>query len=382
MIIQTHRIRTAYSDRLLVQDLSARLRVLDFCAMKIRRVFQGRRLGAVHPNEDSAGTGAVKAEEFTPGDHDMELLDAYSRTVTGVVDAVRDAVVHISVRQPGRNGQGGGTGSGFVITPDGYIVTNSHVVHGAQEMRVTFADGETVPATTVGDDPDSDLAVIRVNAPHLQHVGFGNSSRLRVGQIAVAIGNPLGFQQTVTAGVISALGRSMRARSGRLMENIIQTDAALNPGNSGGPLVNSLGEVIGVNTAMIASAQGICFAIASSTAEFVAAWLIKEGRIRRAWLGIEGQTAPLHARIARHLGLKQSQGVLVLSVGPASPAARAGLQEGDLLVGFKGQRILGIDDLQRLLVGPEIGRESTVDVVRHASRLTLEIRPAEATSAS
>jgi S1-C subfamily serine protease len=318
-----------------------------------------------------ARTGSARAL------NDGELLDAYSETVTGVVDQVRDAVVHISVRHAGPNGRGGGSGSGFVITPDGYIVTNSHVVHGAKDTEVTLADGESFAATLVGDDPDSDLAVIRVNAPRLPSLHFGNSSQLRVGQIAVAIGNPLGFQQTVTAGVISALGRSMRAQSGRLMENIIQTDAALNPGNSGGPLLNSRAEVIGVNSAMIPSAQGICFAIASNTAEFVAAWLIKEGRIRRAWLGIQGQSAPVHPRIARHLGLKRAQGVLVLGVDAASPAAKAGLREGDVIIGFKNQPVSAIDELQRLLVGSEIGVQSPLEVVRHFFRLQLEVTPQE-----
>ena len=350
--------------------------------MKISRVFQGRRLSTVRTDSNGANSGTAEGGDSAAARSDAELLDAYSQTVSGVVEAVRDAVVHISVRQPGRNGQGGGSGSGFAITPDGYIVTNSHVVHGAKEMRVTLADGETSSATLAGDDPDSDLAVIRVNTPHLQHVQFGNSGRLRVGQIAVAIGNPLGFQQTVTAGVISALGRTMRARSGRLIENIIQTDAALNPGNSGGPLVNSRGEVIGVNTAMIPSAQGICFAIASNTAEFVAAWLIKDGRIRRAWLGIEGQTAPLHPRIARHLGLKQSQGVLVLRVEADSPADEAGLRDGDLIVGLNGHAVGGIDELQRLLVGPEIGCESTVVVVRHTLQLVLKVVPRESPASS
>jgi S1-C subfamily serine protease len=244
-------------------------------------------------------------------------------------------------------------------------------------MRVALADGRTYPATLAGEDPESDLAVIRINAPDLEHIKFGDSNRLRVGQIAVAIGSPLGFQQTVTAGVISALGRTMRAQSRRMMENIIQTDAALNPGNSGGPLLNSRGEVIGVNTAIIPSAQGICFAIASNTAEFVAAWLIKEGRLRRAWLGIQGQTAPLHVRIARHLGLATPQGVLVLNVEPGSPAARAGLREGDLLVGFKGQTVTSLDDLQRLLVGSEIGVKSVLTIVRQRFRLELEVVPGE-----
>jgi S1-C subfamily serine protease len=345
--------------------------------MKIAEVFQGRRLNSAYIALSNSNSNGAEGRDAAAVKSDAELLDAYSQTVTGVVEAVRDAVVHISVRQQNRNGQGGGSGSGFAITPDGYIVTNSHVVHGAREMRVTLADGETISAILAGDDPDSDLAVIRVNTPHLQHIQFGNSAQLRVGQIAVAIGNPLGFQQTVTAGVISALGRTMRSRSGRLIENIIQTDAALNPGNSGGPLVNSRGEVIGVNTAMIPSAQGICFAIASNTAEFVAAWLIKDGRIRRAWLGIEGQTAPLHPRIARHLGLKQSQGVLVLRVDADSPAATAGLREGDLIIGLNGHAVGGIDELQRLLVGPEIGHESTVEVVRHALQLTLKVVPRE-----
>jgi S1-C subfamily serine protease len=346
--------------------------------MKIPKVFQGRRLNAVQTNLDGANPVAGERGKIIPANNDAELLDAYSQTVTSVVENVREAVVHISVRQPGRNGREGGSGSGFVITPDGYIVTNSHVVRDAKEIRVTLADGETYPATLAGDDPDSDLAVIRVNAPQLQHVHFGDSGRLRAGQIAVAIGNPLGFQQTVTTGVISALGRTMRSQSGRLMENIIQTDAALNPGNSGGPLMNSRGTVIGVNTAMIPSAQGICFAIASNTAEFVAAWLIKEGRIRRAWLGIQGQTAPLHPRIARHLGLKQLQGVLILHVETGSPASRAGLREGDLLISFKNCTVGGIDELQRLLVGSEIGVKSNLNVVRHQYRTTLEVVPQEA----
>ena len=309
---------------------------------------------------------------------DETLLDVYSQTVSGVVENARDSVVNCPgekhARRGGRGQQGEGNGSGFVITPDGYIVTNSHVVHEASEMRVALADGRTYSATLAGDDPDSDLAVIRINAPDLEtYVHFGNSGRLRVGQIAVAIGSPLGFQQTVTAGVISALGRTMRAQSGRNMENIVQTDAALNPGNSGGPLLNSHGEVIGVNTAIIPSAQGICFAIASNTVEFVAAWLIKEGyRIRRAWLGIHGQTAPgPHPRIARHLGLKHPQGVLILNVEADSPAAKAGLREGDLLVGYKDQTVTSLDELQRLLVAQEIGVRSTLAIVRHTFRLEI-----------
>jgi len=347
--------------------------------MMIAKKYQGRRAAELLPVLDRADSIRTADSAQLPAEDDA-LLDAYSQTVSGMVVAVRDAVVNIRVRQAGPNGHqphGEGSGSGFIITPDGYIVTNSHVVHGAASVRVTLADGRTYPATVSGDDPDSDLAVIRISAPELQHIRFGDSNRLRAGQIAVAIGNPLGFQQTVTAGVISALGRSMRAQSGRMMDNIVQTDAALNPGNSGGPLLNSRGEVIGVNTAIIASAQGICFAIASNTAEFVAAWLIKEGRIRRAWLGIHGQTAPVHPRIARHLGLKTPQGVLVLDVETDSPAARAGLREGDLLIGFKGRPVTSLDDLQRLLVGSEIGVTSTLAVVRHTFRLELEGVPAE-----
>jgi S1-C subfamily serine protease len=347
--------------------------------MKIAAEFQGRRWTETKPVLDRNDSFSAPDGIYIP-DGDASLLDAYSQTVSGVVENARDAVVNIHVRQhprDGRNGRGEGGGSGFVITPDGYIVTNSHVVHDAAEIKVALADGRTFPATLAGDDPDSDLAVIRISAPELQHILFGDSGRLRVGQIAVAIGSPLGFQQTVTAGVVSALGRMMRAQSGRMMENIVQTDAALNPGNSGGPLLNSRGEVIGVNTAIIPSAQGICFAIAGNTAEFVAAWLIKEGRIRRAWLGIHGQTAPVHPRIARHLGLKNPQGVLVLNVEPGSPAAAAGLREGDVLTVFKGRPMNSIEDLQRLLVGAEIGVTSAVSVVRHSFQLQLEVTPRE-----
>jgi S1-C subfamily serine protease len=344
--------------------------------MKIAAKFQGKRWTAAEPVLDRENP-VVAPEKSFPADQDALLLDAYSQTVSGVVERARDAVVNIRVSHNTRDGRGEGSGSGFIITPDGYIVTNSHVVHDAAEITATLADSRAFPATLAGDDPDSDLAVIRINAPELHYIRFGNSAKLRVGQIAVAIGSPLGFQQTVTAGVISALGRMMSAQSGRMMENILQTDAALNPGNSGGPLLNSRGEVIGVNTAIIPSAQGICFAIASNTAELVSAWLIKDGRIRRAWLGIHGQTAPVHPRIARHLGLKNPQGVLVLNVEADSPAAKAGLREGDLLVGFKGKPMNGIEDLQRVLVGAEIGVTSAISVVRHTFQLQLEVKPTE-----
>jgi S1-C subfamily serine protease len=355
--------------------------------MKIPGIYQGR--GIRVPEQRSRLLGGEN--EFQAGPRgladsviltDAVLLDAYSQTVTGVAENARDSVVNIRVQHGGSASPSGraseGSGSGFVITPDGYIVTNSHVVHAAKDLQVTLANGETYTAWPIGDDPDSDLAVIRIDAPELQHIQFADSSQLRVGQIAVAIGSPLGFQQTVTAGVVSALGRTMRSHSGRMIENIVQTDAALNPGNSGGPLVNSHGQVIGVNTAMIPSAQGICFAIASNTAEFVAAWLIKDGRVRRAWLGIHGQSAPIHPRIARHLGLKQNQGVLILNVESGSPAARAGLHEGDILISYKGHSLTGIDELQRQLAGPEIDAKSTVEIVRHSFRLELTITPSEA----
>jgi S1-C subfamily serine protease len=349
--------------------------------MKIPKASQGRqRTGIVHAISDGFDT-AVDDAVAQPSVNDDELLDSYSRTVSGVVERVKPAVVNIRVRHSGRehrHGQEtGGSGSGFIITPDGFILTNSHVVHAADKIEVALADGRIFPATLVGDDPDADLAVMRINAPNLVHVRFGDSQSVRVGQIAIAIGSPYGFQQTVTAGVVSALGRSMRAQSGRLMDNIIQTDAALNPGNSGGPLVNSRGEVIGVNTAVILPAQGICFAIASNTAELVAAWLIKEGRIRRSWVGVAGQNVPIHPRVVRFHRLPLTDGVLVVGVEPESPAVKAGLHEGDIIVGFKNQPIASIDQFQRCLVAAEIGVTSPITVVRHTEKLELFVTPEE-----
>src|SRR5450432_1882117 len=258
---------------------------------------------------------------------DDQLLDSYSQTIAAVVRRVAPSVVNIRVLS-GERGTGGG--SGFILASDGFILTNSHVVHGAREIEVTLRDARVYPAQLIGTDPETDLAVIRIDAPKVQHARLADSSRIRVGQIAIAVGSPYGFQQTVTAGIVSALGRSMRSESGRLMDEIIQTDAALNPGNSGGPLLNSAGEVIGVNTAVILPAQGICFAIASNTAKFVAGWLIRDGRIRRSSIGVAAQNVPLHPRVVRFHKLSAHAGVQVTEIGPGSPAAVAGLRHGDI----------------------------------------------------
>src|SRR6267378_4270673 len=310
---------------------------------------------------------------------DAALLDEYSRAVVSAVERVAPAVVNIAVQQRSKNQprEIAGNGSGFVITPDGFILTNSHVVHGATRIVVNLSGGGDYPAQLIGDDPETDLAVIRIDAPQLVHVRLADSESLRVGQIAIAIGNPLGFQASVTAGVISALGRSMYSQSGRLIDNIIQTDAALNPGNSGGPLVNSAGEVIGVNTAMIRPAQGICFAIASNTAKFVAAWLIRDGKIRRSYIGVAGQNVPLHRRIVRFYNLPLETGVLVVSVEKDSPAQRAGLREGDLIVAFDDQPIGSVHHLHKILVGEQIGVSARLTVIRHTEKLELPILPAE-----
>jgi S1-C subfamily serine protease len=314
-------------------------------------------------------------------DTEDALFDAYSQAVVRGVETVGPSVVRIEATKTLSTQRGpreaGGSGSGFVISPDGLVLTNSHVVHGAASLEVVLSDGRRPDAVQIGEDPESDLAVLRVYAPGLAPVKFADSARLRVGQIAIAIGNPYGFEATVTAGVVSALGRSLRSQSGRLMDDIIQTDAALNPGNSGGPLVNSRGEVIGVNTAMILPAQGICFAIASNTAQFITGWLVKEGRVQRSYIGIAGQTAPIHARLRRHYRLTQSRGVLVVGVDAGSPARLSGLREGDLIIAFKNQPVTGIDDLLRRLVGSEIGVQSAVTVLRQTERLDVPITPRE-----
>lgn len=315
------------------------------------------------------------------GASDEERLDAYSAAVTGAADRVSPSVVNIDVhhRRNERATRGWreahGSSSGFIFTPDGFVLTNSHVVRSADGLTVTLNDGRRFEATLVGDDPDADLAVIRISAPNLAAVTFGDSHAVRVGQLAIAIGNPYGFQCTVTAGVVSALGRSLRSTSGRLIDNVIQTDAALNPGNSGGPLVDSRGRVIGVNTAVIRPAQGLCFAIGINTAAFVAGRLIKDGRITRGFLGIAGQDTPLHRRLVRFHGLAVERGILVASVEPQSPAERAGVLPGDVLIAFGDRAIDGIDALHRLLVDTAVGVAATLTLIRGTDKLTLTIVP-------
>ena len=301
---------------------------------------------------------------LTPVSHapaDENLLDAYSHAVTGAVAAAHPAVVHIEVRG---NNAPGGSGSGFFISPDGYILTNSHVVHDGKELTVFLADGRKLFADLIGDDPDTDLAVLRISADELAYLKLADSDAIRPGQIAIAIGSPMGFQQTVTAGIVSGLGRSLRGASGRLIDNVIQTDAALNPGNSGGPLVNTHGEVIGVNTAIIRPAQGICFAIASNTARWVVGLLIKDSRIRRSFIGVAGQTVPLIRKVARYHHIAQETGVLVAGIEPDSPAARAGLREGDILVALDDARTPAVDALHKQLTGDRIGERAIVTFLR------------------
>jgi S1-C subfamily serine protease len=315
-----------------------------------------------------------------------DLMDAYSRAVITAAEKVSPSVVYIEVQQPVRSRRGNvpgmpheakGSGSGFIFTPDGFILTNSHVVHGATRIEVTVSDGHKHQADLIGDDPDTDLAVIRINAPNLVPAHLGETKKIRVGQLAVAIGNPYGFQYSVTAGVISALGRSLRAQSGRLMDDVIQTDAALNPGNSGGPLVNSRGEVIGVNTAMIMPARGISFATSIDTAKFVASRLIRDGKVSRSYIGLGGQNVPLPRRIVRYYDLKVESGIMVVSFEGDSPARNAGLREGDVIIGFDDHPVAGIDDLHKLLSEDRIANKSSLVVIRGTEMLRLEVVPRE-----
>ena len=312
---------------------------------------------------------------------DDDLLDAYSRAVIGVVERVGPAVVRVDRLRESRRARrvrSEGSGSGFVFTPDGLILTNSHVVSGAERLDVMTADGRSFNADVLGDDPDTDLAVLRISASALPVVELGRSADLRAGQLVVAVGHPLGFEHTVTTGVISATGRSLRARTGRMMENIIQTDAALNPGNSGGPLVTSAGKVVGVNTAVIMGTQGLSFAVPIDTATRVVTAILQEGHVRRAFLGIGGQNTRLPRHLARVTAVASGTGVRVESVVPDSPAGRAGIQPGDVIVGFASTAIASIDDLHRVLTREAIDVAATLRIVRDAAPLDVAITPTEA----
>lgn len=344
----------------------------------------------------AAETGQISSarESLGGANRDPFLLDAYSQSVTSAVERISPSVVHIEVHQAlseqssrrtrsgePRERQGGG--SGFIFTPDGLILTNNHVVHDATRIAITTTDGRNMRASLIGEDAASDLAVIRIDephfeGPHLQAAELGDSQKLRVGQIAIAIGAPYGFQSTVTAGIVSALGRSLRSYSGRLIDDVIQTDAALNPGNSGGPLVDSASRVIGVNTATILPAQGICFAIGINTAKFVAGRLLRDGRIHRSFIGVSAQTVPVHRRVVRFYDLPNETGAMVLSVEENGPAKHAGLREGDIIVALEGRPVAGVDDLHRLLTDMRVGVSSRIAVLRYTEKLDLRIVPEEA----
>jgi S1-C subfamily serine protease len=339
-----------------------------------RREFEIAFPGAsAAPGEREVGTGP---------EGDERILDGYSRTIVNAVKEVGEAVVHVQVRQStngsGRSrGKGEASGSGVIITPDGYTVTNSHVVENAAAIKVSLADGSSYQANIIGQDKATDLALLRIlSESNLPSANLGDSDRLRVGQIAIAIGNPYGFQNTVTAGIISALGRSLRSRTGRLIENVIQTDAALNPGNSGGPLVDSRGSVIGINTAIIQYAQGICFAIPVNIMRWVVTLLLREGKVTRGFLGISGQTVPLPARVIRYFGLPQESGVYVMTVVKGSPADGAGLKEGDVLVRLGGQTVKTVDDIHRFLTAERIGEKLGITLLRDwTEKLEVYITP-------
>lgn len=331
-----------------------------------------------------AAASAASSTQTAPLD-DTALLDAYSRTVIGALERVQQAVVFISVEREladprGTRRQAGGTGSGFIFTPDGYLLTNSHVVHGATHIAVTLADGTRFDADLVGDDPASDLAVLRIGSPEpLPHVELGESGSLRVGQIAIAVGNPLGLAQTVTTGVVSALGRSLRSTSGRLIHDVIQTDAALNPGNSGGPLINSAGQVIGVNTAIISGAQAISFATAIDSAKWVIMQIFTYGRVRRAYIGVAGTTTPISRRVQRYFALSSASGVHVMEIVKGSPAAIGGLRTGDRIVEVDGIAVDSVDGLQRTLDASRIDKPVKVAVLRGTQKVEIDLTPVEQT---
>jgi S1-C subfamily serine protease len=324
----------------------------------------------------TASSESPLSETSVPAD-DQALLDAYSRAVIDVVDRVGPAVVRLDVKADDKTRRGG-TGSGVIVSPDGLVLTNSHVVGGSTRLNVSTVDGRSLTARVVGDDPDTDLALVRVDSPATLPAGaLGDSKRLKRGQLVIAIGNPLGFESTVTTGVISALGRSLRAQSGRLIDDVIQTDAALNPGNSGGPLVSSRGEVIGINTAVIMGAQGICFAVAANTANFVLGELVRHGRVRRAFIGIAAQQMTIPRRLRHAAGLAQDGAVMVASVESGSPADRAGVVAGDIVVALDAATIGGADDLIRALTGETIGRDAALKVLRNGTLRDLAIKPEE-----
>ena len=306
---------------------------------------------------------------------DAELLDAYSRAVISAVEIAGKSVVHIAVRGQGRRG---GAGSGLVVANDGILLTNSHVVSSSTSIEVTFPDGRRSAARLLGEDPDTDIAVLRTD-DNLGAVGatLHDSKAVRPGQVAIAIGNPLGFEQTVTAGVVSAIGRTLRASTGRLIDDVIQTDAALNPGNSGGPLVDSRGRVIGINTAVIMGAQGICFSVASNTALLVLTQILQHGRVRRAAIGIQGQQTPIPRHIARHADVPQASGIRVMDVQPGTPAEQAGIKSGDLIISIDNETVTGIDDLLRFLDHRRVGISTAVEVLRKGDRRVFSVVPVE-----
>jgi S1-C subfamily serine protease len=324
-------------------------------------------IGEIEPGAPAAAS--------SPAAEDFALLDAYSRAVIGAVDRVGPAVLHLQVT--GANDRVNGAGSGVVFTPDAYVLTNSHVVSGSRKIQATFPDGRSVGAVLVGDDPDTDLAVLRLEGETPVFARLGDSRKLRVGQLVVAIGNPFGFQCTVTAGVVSALGRSLRTKSGRLIDSVIQTDAALNPGNSGGPLVTAAGEVVGINTAIIGMAQGICFSISAATVEFVASRLIREGRVRRCYIGVAGQNVPLSRRVVRFHELMHETGVRIQSTAPDGAARAAGLLSGDIIVAIDGVPVADVDELHRLLTEERTSKSVPITVLRLSQKLDLVVTPRE-----
>jgi len=340
-------------------------------------MIEARLLGAgIDESPEAARPAAV---DLASGADDRELLDSYSRAVVTVVERVGPAVVSIVAGRGSRKGAGAvGAGSGVIFTPDGYVLTNSHVVHEAVDLGVTLTDGSALGATLVGSDPATDLAVIRAEGSGLPIAELGESASLRAGQLVIAIGNPFGFQSTVSAGVVSAIGRSLRSATGRLIENVIQTDVALNPGNSGGPLVDTRARVVGINTAIIAMAQGISFAVPIDTAKPVVSELLAHGRVRRAYLGIVGQTRPLDRMVARRYALSQAHAVEIMSVDPRGPAALAGLREGDLVVSLDDRAIRTVDDMHRLLVGGRLDDQLRIGVIRGERRFDIVLTPVEA----